>query len=258
MKAVLLAGGFGTRLEKGARLYSHPDYKSKVQEWVIGKSKGLIPIRGKVIVNYQLEQLLNCGINKQDIYVHSNEVHKKQYLSWADTNGIPRENVFSNGVRSNSEKLEQVKDMILAIQNVGTSSPLLMLACDTLVYNENNKVHCFKKMIQDYHQDQKSRVVVYKKDHNLSKHGIVQTDREGNVIGFEEKPENPKSNLVNASIYLYHPAKLQEILDEKVELSKIKNPLQVIWPNFIIEIADKRVDIGCIEDVLISNNIPFS
>jgi mannose-1-phosphate guanylyltransferase len=41
--------------------------------------------------------------------------------------------------------------------------------------------------------------------------GVVELDEEGNVIGFQEKPSNPVSDLVNAGMYAFDPAILDEI-----------------------------------------------
>jgi mannose-1-phosphate guanylyltransferase len=40
--------------------------------------------------------------------------------------------------------------------------------------------------------------------------GIVEV-RDGRVVGFEEKPAHPRSDLANAGIYAFHPAVLDEI-----------------------------------------------
>lgn len=41
--------------------------------------------------------------------------------------------------------------------------------------------------------------------------GVLQLDPDGRVVGFEEKPEQPVSDLVNAGMYAFHPAVLGEI-----------------------------------------------
>ena len=41
--------------------------------------------------------------------------------------------------------------------------------------------------------------------------GYRAASRTGRVTGFEEKPEHPVSDLVNAGMYAFHPAVLDEI-----------------------------------------------
>lgn len=59
MKALILAAGFGTRLEKTLAEYKGP-HLSELKRWVEGKPKGLVTIRVKgaeqSIVDYQVTQ----------------------------------------------------------------------------------------------------------------------------------------------------------------------------------------------------------
>ena len=41
--------------------------------------------------------------------------------------------------------------------------------------------------------------------------GVVEIDADGRVVGFEEKPRQPVSDLTNAGIYAFHPAVFDEI-----------------------------------------------
>jgi len=43
--------------------------------------------------------------------------------------------------------------------------------------------------------------------------GVVELDAAGTVVGFEEKPSQPVSDLVNAGMYAFHPRVLDEIGD---------------------------------------------
>ena len=40
---------------------------------------------------------------------------------------------------------------------------------------------------------------------------MVETDDDGVIVGFVEKPKNPASDLVNAGIYAFSPSVLDEI-----------------------------------------------
>src|SRR5699024_12313219 len=47
-----------------------------------------------------------------------------------------------------------------------------------------------------------------------SRFGIMNTDDEGKIVEFEEKPENPKSNLASMGIYIFTWDKLREYLTQ--------------------------------------------
>ena len=52
-----------------------------------------------------------------------------------------------------------------------------------------------------------------------SRFGIMNTDEEGRIIEFEEKPEHPKSNLASMGIYIFNWKLLRKML-----LADMKNP----------------------------------
>jgi len=45
--------------------------------------------------------------------------------------------------------------------------------------------------------------------------GIVELDTAGVVVGFEEKPSSPRSNLANAAVYLLSQAALNAVGDSR-------------------------------------------
>lgn len=47
-----------------------------------------------------------------------------------------------------------------------------------------------------------------------SRFGIMNVDDEGNIVEFEEKPKNPKSNLASMGIYIFNYEKLKKYLTE--------------------------------------------
>ncbi len=258
IRALILAAGFGTRLEKGYNDFADKD-KVKHLVWDAEenrvKHKGLVIVGNKSIVELQLEQLRNAGISLQDIYLHTNNAYHQQYCSLARKVGIPLKNVSNNGVNCNEERLEQMGDLLLSLKNIGSEKPLLVMACDTLVYGPGNQLYDLSKMVNSYMGDGFSRLIVYQKFKDLSRHGIIQADASGQVLSFEEKPLIPRSDLVNASIYLFSPECLRQMLEYEAEFRKVKNPIELIWKSFKIEKVERRLDIGTLEEVMKVNGV---
>ena len=73
-----------------------------------------------------------------------------------------------------------------------------------------------------------------------SRFGIMNTDDEGRIVEFEEKPEHPKSNLASMGIYIFNWKQLRKalILDMTAEGSHHDFGKDII-PNFLN--ADKRL-----------------
>ncbi len=254
MKALILAAGFGTRLEKGLKSYNGP-HREQLISLVDNKPKGLIEIRGKPIATSQLEQLMSVGISSDDIYVYTNSKHYGQYLEWAKPFGIPNENIIDNGVESEAKKNEQAPDLLAAIDLIGYGQPLIVFASDTLVYDQNGNVHSLKPMSQDYFIDNYSRVIAYYKDKEAYRHGIITVDNQDLLTSFTEKPAGVEEGWVNASVYLFSPAKLKEMEDLSEKLKQLRNPLQLIWPRFKLMRVAARLDVGSIDDVIIANGL---
>lgn len=258
MKALIVAAGFGTRLEESYRNY-HGEYKQQLEEWVAGKPKGLVIIRGKPVVQHQLEQLLNAGLTKNNIFVHTNAQYYQQYLSWALSVGIPEKNVFNNQVMDNEHRLGAIGDLRYALQRIGKDD-FIVMASDTLLFSGENTLLNFGELVHYYLQDKMGRMVVYEGlPERLSRHGIVEINSAGLLVGFEEKPKVPKSNLVNASTHIYTPQMIETILqmpiDSRDESGMLIKHLYVHYP-IKVAYAARRADIGTVDDVLIENLPP--
>lgn len=266
MNALILAAGFGTRLEKGLLEYlqnpaNSSGQKELVKSWIEGKPKGLVPVKGKPIVEHLLEQLVKAGIKKENIYIHTNSLHYAQFELWAKKAGIPVDNpgnIINNKIDDNKNRRGPIGDLHYALKRIGYDKPLLVLAQDTLVFNAEGKLYDLSTIISRYRKTGNSCIVVYKGEKSrLSYHGIVE-EVKGRVIGFEEKPRIPKSNLIGAFFHLYSPAVLHWFKGTFTNWEKYidKNLLEFIdLGKFVFEAekVHRRLDIGKLEDVLEAN-----
>jgi glucose-1-phosphate adenylyltransferase len=95
-----------------------------------------------------------------------------------------------------------------------------------------------------------------------SRFGIMNTDSEGKIIEFEEKPKNPKSNKASMGVYIFTWEKLRQYLIDDEANKKSSNDFgKNIIPNML---ADKQVlcaynfqgywkDVGTIESLWEAN-----
>lgn len=262
MKALILAAGFGTRLNRDFNGYQGLR-KEEVTSWVNGKPKGLVEIEGMPIVDHLLFQINKSGIENHKVYVHTNSLYYDNYLTWARSVGVPSRNVINNGISVNEERNGPFKDLYLALEHIGIEENLLVIASDTLVYDHSGQHYDFKLAIKKLREDNTSRLVVYQvKGPKIKNHGVAEVNNEGRIIGFEEKPENPKSNLAVASVYFYTPELLKLVRSYSEILRNPENrerhlleflPLDQV--NFKVEEVASRRDIGRLEDVLKANGV---
>ncbi len=256
MKALLLAGGFGTRLEKGYNEYAGP-LKEQLKNWVKGKPKGLVHIKGQPIASHVVCQLLDANISKADIYVQTNDIYFTQYQLWAEKHNIPTKNILTNGITKYEDRLESLGDLKHALDHcIGYSDSILVIASDTLLYNHDGSLYSFKNLVEGLNTKGGIHLTGYiAPKERLTKHGILQLDQHNKVINFEEKPIHPKSNIAHAFVNLYGIPALQYLKEHYNKLKSYPHPIvhmHQFFPTYA-HIVPKRVDIGTIEDVISEN-----
>ena len=193
MLAMILAGGRGTRLH---------DLTKKV-------AKPAVSYGGKYrIIDFPLSNCANSGIDVVGVLTQYESVLLNSYAAagrrWgldAKDSGVyvlpPREKADANldVYRGTADAISQNIDFI------DTYSPdyLLILSGDH-IYKMN-----YDKMLQA-HKDNGADAtiaVIEVPMKEASRFGIMNTDEEGRIIEFEEKPEHPKSNYAVTGLYFY-------------------------------------------------------
>jgi len=183
MIAIIPAGGYGTRLKEATG----------------GLPKGLIEIKGKPMVTYNLEKILELEEIKKVVLV-TNNIFYKHYSDWAkNQNSKVPIVVINDKSNSNEERLGQVGDMVCGIKEANIDDDMLMVSSDNL-FREN-----FNAVIQKFKETGKTINTIKKHDNIevLKLLGNVEINETGKFIGFEEKPEKPKSLYSSTGLILF-------------------------------------------------------
>jgi glucose-1-phosphate thymidylyltransferase len=177
LKGIVLHGGAGTRL----RPLTHTGPKQ------------LIPIANKPVSQYAVEDLLACGIKHIAFIlgdVHPEKV--KEYYGDGSRFNAKFEYVFQGDPRGIAQAVGLCKDFI------GNSNFIVYLG-DNLIKGG------IKKFASEFESQQPSASILLAKVKDPSRFGIATLDANGKIIGLEEKPKNPKSNLALTGIYMFQP-----------------------------------------------------
>ena len=202
MIAMLLAGGQGSRLGV---------LTAKV-------AKPAVAFGGKYrIIDFPLSNCANSGIDVVGVLTQYESILLNSYVAaghrWgldARDSGVyvlpPRETADSNldVYRGTADAISQNIDFI------DTYSPeyVLILSGDH-IYKMN-----YAKMLAEHKANKADATiaVIEVPMKEASRFGIMNTDAEGKIVEFEEKPENPKSNLASMGIYIFNWKLLRKML----------------------------------------------
>ena len=178
MKGIILAGGSGTRLYPLTKV----------------TSKQLLPVYDKPMIYYPLSTLMLAGI--RDILIISTEIDTPRFealLGDGSQFGIN----LSYKVQPSPDGLAQA--FLLGEEFIGDDSCALVLG-DNIFYGGWFRKN-LKEAVENAQNGQATIFGYYVKD--PERFGIVEFDKDKNVISVEEKPQNPKSNYCITGLYFY-------------------------------------------------------
>ncbi len=178
MKGIILAGGSGTRLYPLTKV----------------TSKQLLPVYDKPMIYYPLSTLMLAGI--KDILIISTEVDTPRFEALLG-NGSQFGINLSYKVQPSPDGLAQA--FLLGEEFIGDDSCALVLG-DNIFYGGWFRKN-LKEAVANAENGQATIFGYYVKD--PERFGIVEFDKDKNVISVEEKPENPKSNYCITGLYFY-------------------------------------------------------
>jgi len=226
MKALILVGGYGTRL----------------RPLTLSRPKPLIEFANKPILLHQIEALVESGVTQVVLAVsyHAETLEQEMALEAARL-GIK--------ITFAHEK-----------EPLGTAGPLALSRNVLASNNEpffvlNSDVICnfpFTEMVK-FHQDHgKEGTIVVTKVDEPSKYGVVVYEQTtGQIKRFVEKPQDFVSNRINAGLYIFSTSILDRIQLKPTSIEKEVFPYMANDHQlFCLELKGFWMDIGQPKDFL--------
>ncbi len=181
MRAIILAAGYATRL--------YP--------LTLTTPKPLLVVGGMPIVDHLLS-MLRPFVSK--ITLVTNNTHLVKFQTWAQGKNVV---VVSDGSTSEQNRKGAVGSLAFGVQQQkeseeGANEGILVIAGDNFFSGD------VASFVETYQEKNASCVALHNigdPGHAKGKYGVVDLDKKGRIISFEEKPEFPKTTLVATAFY---------------------------------------------------------
>jgi mannose-1-phosphate guanylyltransferase len=190
MRAILLAAGLGTRLRP-------------ITDTI---PKCLVPINGKPLIDYWLEQLTKAGIEKFLINTHYLYEQVESHIEQSKFAGVV-DLVYE-------EELLLTGGTVIANKDFISDEPFMLVHADNLsICNYEDFISAHKNRPANT----EITMMTYTTDDPKSC-GVVKIDTSGIIQEFHEKVQNPPSTTANGAVYIVETS----VISYMERLKKVK------------------------------------
>ena len=177
MKALVLAGGAGTRL----RPITHTS------------AKQLVPVANKPILFYGLEQIREAGITEVVLVVGDTFPEIEAAVGDGTALGLDVTYVHQ------AQPLGLAHAVLTAADALGDDDFVMFLGDNLIEGGITDLVECFRR-------DRPAAQLLLKRVEDPTRFGVAVLDGDGSVQRLVEKPTDPPSDLALVGVYLFTPA----------------------------------------------------
>ena len=230
MKCILLCAGYATRLFPLTENFP----------------KALLKIGNRPLLDYILDEV-NTLEQVDSIYLVTNNKYTGHFKDWAnEKNNIKPITVVNDGTFTNDDRLGAIGDINYTIKQGNIDDDILIIAGDNLF------TFALKNFV-DFYEEKKSPCICVREEEDinlLKRVGVCELDESNKIIGFEEKPAEPKSKYAGYAEYIYPKEVIpmfEKYLDEGNSNDAPGNFIQYIYnkkPTYAYAFKGDCYDVG--------------
>ena len=232
MKGVVLAGGKATRLRPLTKV----------------TNKHLLPIYDKPLIYYPLQAMAQAGV--REVVIITNPEHAGHFIQLL---GSGREFGLKLAYELQEEAGGLAQAVSLAESFVGHDKMLVLLG-------DNIFTHDLRPSVTRFNAEEQGAVIFGVEMEHPEHYGVIEMDGEL-VVGIEEKPSAPKSNLIQTGIYMYdehvwqHLKGLKPSARGELEITDLNNIYVSTGTMRCEQLSGYWIDAGTSHDELLAANI---
>jgi len=188
MKALVLAGGYATRL------------RPLTDTW----AKELLPVGGRPIIDWILDAV-SAVAEVDEVHVVTNARKAPMFAEWARDRNVV---VHDDGTTSNETRLGAIGDMQFVVDAAAIDDDLLVIAGDNLFE------FSLADLVAFWAGHGRTSAVAVRDVGSLElamQYGVVDLADDGRLLSFVEKPADPPSTLVATATYVFARAHVKLI-----------------------------------------------
>ncbi|MGV9302152.1 MULTISPECIES: glucose-1-phosphate thymidylyltransferase [unclassified Nonomuraea] len=186
MKALVLAGGSGTRL----RPITHTS------------AKQLVPVANKPVLFYGLESIAAAGVTEIGMVV--GDTHAEIEAAVGDGSAFGTQVTYLR----QTAPLGLAHAVLVARDYLGDDDFVMYLG-------DNFVVGGIGEIVSSFAAERPDAQIMLTRVGDPRQFGVAELDRDGRVVGLEEKPAVPKSDLALVGVYLFSPAVHEAVAELK-------------------------------------------
>ncbi|XP_043233275.1 UTP--glucose-1-phosphate uridylyltransferase-like [Amphibalanus amphitrite] len=209
MRAVILAAGYGTRMQRDVDADTTGRYRH-----LSGVPKPLLPVAGAPLASHWIAALEELGRLKEpvpvdEVVVVVNAANRARFERWRDGLATSfKVNLVCDGASSNESRPGAIACMALGVGD-NTASDVLFIGGDTLFPAEFRLSEFLSAVHRELTADPRSCHVVSVPcpTEEVSRRGIIEIDETRRIVGFKEKPQpSETSSRLQCPCFYFIPA----------------------------------------------------
>jgi len=233
MKGVVLAGGTGSRLFPLTKI----------------TNKHLLPVYDKPMIYYPIQTLVDAGI--EDILIVTGGRNAGDFLR-----------LLANGKEFGLTHLDYtyqegeggIAEALGLAHHFGAGHRLCVILGDNIIQGS------IREAVEDFRKQPSGAKILLKEVEDAERFGVAEM-ADGKILGIEEKPKNPKSNLAVTGIYLYDETVFDKVQQLKrsdrgeLEITDVNNAYIAEGSMTFAQLDGWWTDAGTFESLLRANNL---